>query len=153
MLNEELDIDSYNEVDLEMEAKTASEESRNEMSESESETSVVYVDGCKDVTMGDKNPKTYTFTQNAGPQLNLLRDTEPMDYFSLFFNDEHLNNIVIETNRYARHKTVELQLSPRSIWSRWSDVSVPEVKAFLGIIINMGLIALKKVKLSLCLTI
>jgi hypothetical protein len=27
-----------------------------------------------------------------------------MDYFSLFFNDELLNNIVIETNRYVRAK-------------------------------------------------
>jgi hypothetical protein len=28
----------------------------------------------------------------------------------------------------------------------WSDVSVPEVKAFLGIIINMGLIPLPDIK-------
>jgi hypothetical protein len=64
-----------------------------------------------------RNPKEYTFTKNVGPQLNLLPDAEPMDYFNLFFSDELLNNIVIETNRYARHKTLELQLSPRSIWS------------------------------------
>jgi hypothetical protein len=51
-----------------------------------------------------------------------------MDYFLLFFNDEPLNNIVIETNRYARHKISELQLSPRSICSRWFDVLVPEVR-------------------------
>jgi hypothetical protein len=51
-----------------------------------------------------------------------------------------LVNIIIETNKYARHKIAELQLSPRSIWSRWSDMSVPEVKAFLDLIINMGLI-------------
>jgi hypothetical protein len=62
-----------------------------------------------------------------------------MDYFSLFFSDELINNIVVETNRYARQKISELQLSPRSIWSSWSDVSVPEMKVFLGLIINMGL--------------
>jgi hypothetical protein len=62
-----------------------------------------------------------------------------MDYFSLFLNDELLNNIVVETNRYARHKILELQLSLRSIWSRWSDVSAPEMKVFSGLIINMGL--------------
>jgi hypothetical protein len=65
-----------------------------------------------------------------------------MDYFSLFFNDELLNNTVVERNRYARQKISELQLSPRSVWSRWSDVSVPEMKAFLGLIINMGLMSL-----------
>jgi hypothetical protein len=31
-----------------------------------------------------------------------------MDYFSLVFSDELLNNIVIDTNKYARDKIVEL---------------------------------------------
>jgi hypothetical protein len=53
--------------------------------------------------MGDKKPKAYTFTKNAGPKFNLLSDAKPMDYFILFFNDQVLNNIVIETNRKARH--------------------------------------------------
>jgi hypothetical protein len=57
-----------------------------------------------------------------------------------------LNNIFVETNRYARHKISELQLSPRFFWRMWSDVSVPEVKAFLGLIINMGLIPLADIK-------
>jgi hypothetical protein len=57
-----------------------------------------------------------------------------------------LNSIVVETNWYARYKLLELQLSPRSIWSRWSDVSVPEIKAFLGLIINMGLMPLPDIK-------
>jgi hypothetical protein len=68
-----------------------------------------------------------------------------MDYFSLFFNDEPLNSSVIETNRYARHIS-EFQLHSRSIWSRWSELSVPEVKAFLGLIINTGLIPLPDIK-------
>jgi hypothetical protein len=90
--------------------------------------------------MGDKKPKAYTFTKNVGPQFNLLPDAEPMDYFILFFNDELLNNIVVESKRYARHKIAELQLIP------WSDVSVPEVKSFLDLIINMGLIPLPNIK-------
>jgi hypothetical protein len=80
--------------------------------------------------MGYKELNAYTFTKNAGPQFHLLPDAESMDYFSLFFNDELLNNNVVETNRYVRHKILELQLSPRSNWSRWSDASVPEMKAF-----------------------
>jgi hypothetical protein len=43
-------------------------------------------------------------------------------------------------------KSQEFQLSPSSILSMRSDVSVPEVKAFLGIIINMGLIPLPDIK-------
>jgi hypothetical protein len=86
---------------------------------SESETSAVCIDGWEDVTMGNKKLNAYTFTKNAGPQFHLPPDAEPTDYFSLFFNDELLNNIVVETNRYARHKISELHLSPRSIWSRF----------------------------------
>jgi hypothetical protein len=92
--------------------------------------------------IGAKKPKAYAFTKNAGPQFNLLPDAEPMVYFILYFNDELWNNIVTETNRFARHNIAELQRSLWSIWSRWSDVSLPEVKAFLGLIINMGLIPL-----------
>jgi hypothetical protein len=96
--------------------------------------------------VGRRELNTYTFTKNAGPQFHFLPDADPMDYFSLFFNDELLNNIAVETNRYARHKLLELQLSLRFIWSRWSDVSVPEMKAFLGLIINMGLMPLPDIK-------
>jgi hypothetical protein len=144
MLSEELDIVS-GEMSLENEGQSASEESSNTSSESEceSETSVVCIDGWEDVTMGDKL-NAYTFTKNAGPQFHLL--PEPMYYFRLFFNDELLNNIVVETNRYARRKISELHLSPRSIWSRWSDVPVHEMKVFLGLIINMGIVLLPDLK-------
>jgi hypothetical protein len=141
MLSEELDIISGDEMNLENEGQSASKESSNTSPESEceSETSIACIDGWEDVTMGDKKLNAYTFTKNAGPQFHLLPDAQPMDYFSLFFNYELLNNIVVKTNRYARHKISELQFSPKSIWSRWSDVSVPEMKVFLGVIINMGL--------------
>jgi hypothetical protein len=66
---------------LENGEETASEELSEEMleSKSESETSVVCADGWEDVKMGDKKPKVYTFTKNAGPQFNLLPDAEPME--------------------------------------------------------------------------
>jgi hypothetical protein len=148
MLNEEFDIGSDDELHLEIEGETASKESSNEKSESESQSKTIgaSVDGWEEVTMGDKEPKAYTFTKNVGPQFNLLPDAEPRDYFSLFFNHELLNNIVIETNRYARDKIKELQLSPKSIWSWWSDVSAPKMKAVLGLITHMGLIPLPDIK-------
>jgi hypothetical protein len=56
----------------------------------------VSVDGWKEVTMG------YIFTKNMGPHFNLLLDAESLDYFSLFFNDELLNNIAIEEQVHER---------------------------------------------------
>jgi hypothetical protein len=100
MLNGELDIDSDDEMDLESKGESASEELSSESSECEceSETSVVCIDAWENVTMGDKKPKAYTFTTKTGSQFNLLPDAEPMDYFTLFLNDELLNNIVTEKN-------------------------------------------------------
>jgi hypothetical protein len=146
ILSEELDIVSSDELSSESEGECLSDESSNTSTESEgeSETSVC-TDGWEDVMVRDKKPKAYTFSKNAGLQFHLLPDdAEPMDYFSLFFSDELLNNVV-ETNRYARQKISEHHLSPRSIWSR-SDLSVPEMKAFLGLIINMGLMSLPDIK-------
>jgi hypothetical protein len=48
----------------------------------------------------------------------------------MMMGDKKLNAYTFtKKNRYARHKISELQLSLRSILSRWSDVSVPEMKA------------------------
>jgi hypothetical protein len=57
MLSEELNIVSGDEMNLENEGQSASEESSNTSSESEceSETSV-YIDGWEDMTMGNRNP-------------------------------------------------------------------------------------------------
>jgi hypothetical protein len=148
MLSEELNIVSGDEMNLENEGQSASEESSNTSPGSgcESETSVACTDGWEDVTMGNKKLNAYTFTKNVRPQFHLLPDAKPIDYFSLFFNDELLSSIVVETNRFLRHKISEFKLSPRSIWSSWSDVSVPEMKALLCLIINMGLMPLPDIK-------
>jgi hypothetical protein len=86
MLSEELSIDSDDEMNLEKEGQSASEESSITSSESgcESETSVVHIDWGENVTVGDKKLKAYTFTKNTGPQFN-LPGTEPwiiLDCFS-----------------------------------------------------------------------
>jgi hypothetical protein len=59
------------------------------------------------VMMGGKTQRCLTrnathtrLLENAGPQFHCLPDAESMDYFSLFFNDKLLNNIVVETNMY-----------------------------------------------------
>jgi hypothetical protein len=86
MVSEELNIDFDDEMNLENEVQSESEESCNASveNECESDASVVRIDGWKDVTLGDKKPKAYTFNKNVGPQFNLLPGAQPMDYFRLF---------------------------------------------------------------------
>ena len=50
----------------------------------------------------------------------------------MFFNDETLNVIVRETNRYARKKLAGQALD------KWQDVTLVEIKAFLGVCVVMG---------------
>jgi hypothetical protein len=99
MVNEKINIDSDDEMDLEIERETAS----NEKSECKSKTSGTSADGWNEVTLGNKKPKIFKFTKNTGPKFNLLPAAGSMDFGS-FFNDKILNNTVIETEKYRRDK-------------------------------------------------
>ncbi|XP_043498380.1 piggyBac transposable element-derived protein 1-like [Polistes fuscatus] len=73
----------------------------------------------------------------AGPHAPLDKE-EPFDFFKLFVTDEMVNEIVIETNNYAAKKLYGKTLSPYSIWRNWRNVTIEEMWAFIGVIINMG---------------
>jgi hypothetical protein len=148
MVNEELDMGSDDEIDLEIDGESASESSSYEQPDSDSKRDATgtNIDRWRSVNMEDRKLKKYNFTKNAGQKLGLPSDAEPRDYFTLFFNEELLSEIVRETNKYAKEKISKLQPSPTSIWNKWTDVCVTEMNAFLGIIINMGLIPLPDIK-------
>lgn len=63
------------------------------------------------------------------PKQFLPSNTRPATYFSMFFDENVITHIIAQTNLYAEQKR-----------SRgWSPVDSREIKAFLGIIILMGL--------------
>jgi hypothetical protein len=109
MVNEELDMDSDDEIDLEIDGEGASERSSYEQPDSESErdTSGACFNRWRAVNTEDRKLKKYNFTKNAGPKLGLPSDAEPIDYFTLFFNEELLSEIVTETNRYVKEKNIK----------------------------------------------
>lgn len=67
---------------------------------------------------------------------------QPLDFCKLFVTNELVNEIVIETNNYATKKLEGKTLSPYSIWRNWRKVTIEEMWAFIGVIINMGTIPL-----------
>ncbi|CAK9809611.1 PiggyBac transposable element-derived protein 4 [Anthophora plagiata] len=73
----------------------------------------------------------------AGPHV-LPEIKEPLDFFKLFFTNELMNEIVNETNNYARKKLEGRTLLPHSMWQTWHSVTIDEMWAFIGVIINMG---------------
>jgi len=64
----------------------------------------------------------------------------------LFFTSEIIKKITAETNAYAKEKIANKTVSRFSVWHEWYDVVEEEMLAFLGFIINMGVIHLPYVK-------
>ncbi|XP_026277352.1 piggyBac transposable element-derived protein 1-like isoform X2 [Frankliniella occidentalis] len=56
---------------------------------------------------------------------------DPYDLFRLFLTDEILSLLVEETNRYIRQESTRAR--------KWIDVTIPEMKSYLAIVIIMGL--------------
>ena len=62
-----------------------------------------------------------------------------LEFFELFFTSSVWDNIVAETNHYAKEKLEGLQLARRSIWDKWSDITVVELRAYLGVILRIAM--------------
>lgn len=80
-----------------------------------------------------------TFVGQAGIQTNISVDATPMEVYKLFLNEDVLNLIVTETNRYAQSVISNSVLSRSSRLHSWEDTNIEEIEKFLGIIIWMGL--------------
>lgn len=73
------------------------------------------------------------------PPPNFDRDLE-INYFSKIFTEHLLQEIVNETNRFAKEKIQKnTPLQRCSMWHSFEDETLQEFKAFLGVIINMGM--------------
>lgn len=82
----------------------------------------------------------YTLLSGYKAPLGPQQPQTPLDFFQLFLTGELIDHIVKETNTYAyEHISMATPLQKRSIWSNWKDLTADEFKAFLGIVINMGL--------------
>jgi hypothetical protein len=71
--------------------------------------------------------------QSAWPKLEL-------EYFHLFFTYDLLNEIVFAAIQYIAEKIQKATPPPKfSVWHAWLDVTLEELKAFPGVVINMVL--------------
>ena len=94
-------------------------------SEGESDEPVEWSDHLRNIHVDD-------FTSPVGITFELGNEAREIDVFKMFFNDEILNVIVRETNRYAQQKLAGQALD------KWQDVTLVEIKAFLGLCVVMG---------------
>lgn len=64
----------------------------------------------------------------------------------MFFTEELVDRIIIDTNNYAAKKLEGKALSSRSLWKTWYNVKKEEFWAFIVVIVNMGIITLGNIK-------
>ncbi|KAL8567150.1 hypothetical protein ACOMHN_033052 [Nucella lapillus] len=94
----------------------------------------------------DPGPAPIPFTAAPGPKHLPPPESKPIDYANLFFPPALVDKIVQETNLYARQwietHQQHLRDHPRSMvhqWIKQGEASPDEFRAFLGLLVNMGL--------------
>ena len=85
----------------------------------------------------DEEPQSvlYRYREIPGSTVPFDDDTTAVSLFYRYFTDEVWNLLVTETNRYA-----QANLSSMPHARAWTDVTIEEMKAFIGITILMGII-------------
>ena len=81
----------------------------------------------------------FDFQGQTGPLNALPQDAEPVEYFLLIMNDI-LDMFLVETNAYGDSIVNQNRPLPRrSRLAAWRHVDLAELRAFLGLVTNMGL--------------
>ena len=93
----------------------------------------------------DTAPTAQPFTEQPGPKVPPSCQT-PEDCFSLFFDYMLLQYLVDTTNTYAQKKLSTMTISRRSLYRNWRPVTVEEMKGFIALILNMGIVQLTNIK-------
>ncbi|CAC5402794.1 unnamed protein product [Mytilus coruscus] len=91
-------------------------------------------------------PEMQEFRGNRFGPVDIRPDDKPHEIFlSMLTDPENVENNVVdvlvkETNRYAEHRISMGNLKPRSRLHMWRPVCNEEMKAFLGLLLLMGII-------------
>ncbi|XP_064079451.1 piggyBac transposable element-derived protein 4-like [Macrobrachium nipponense] len=83
----------------------------------------------------------FNFVADPGVKFTVKDKENPLEYFEKFFDDEIIDYLVEETNRFAKQfldENVE-HLPPHSRVHGWFDTYASEMKVFIGLIILQGI--------------
>lgn len=83
------------------------------------------------------------YKKERGATHGLPSDASEKDFLDLFMGEDFYEHIVSETNKYAEFK----QKKMGKVDTSWYPVTVPEIEAFIGILIYMGIVKLPSVKM------
>lgn len=94
----------------------------------------------------DFEPLDFPFMEKEGFQKNIDPETSPMEVFSFLFDAELLDKIVNWTNARAERFLQEGNLSRKSNMQQWKNITVAELRSFLGLCIIMGQVQMPSIK-------
>ena len=80
-----------------------------------------------------ERPRAVPFTGNSGIQVRTV-GFGPIDYFSLFINQDLIYYFVTETNRFSEQFMSGDDISRRSRANSWHPTDPREMKQFLGLL-------------------
>ena len=86
-----------------------------------------------------ERPHAFPFTGNSGIQVR-TDGFGPIDYFTLFINQDLINYFVAETNRFAEQFLSGDDVSRGSLAKSWHPTDPHEMKQFLGLLFLTGII-------------
>ena len=92
-------------------------------------------------TWGTNDPDLphHPFTvPNPGVHFSSQPESE-LEALQHFLSDELLMELVVATNAHAIIKLSGKTFSNNSVWYRWKDVTLSEMKAYLGVVMNMSM--------------
>ena len=87
-------------------------------------------------------PQVPPFTTTPDLRVPLATTATPLQYLELFLTVHLWQYLVDYTNTYATVRLGHMPQSCRSLFRSWKPVTVAEMKAFLGVILNIGLVQL-----------
>lgn len=66
----------------------------------------------------------------------------PIEFYKLIVRNDIINNIVLETNKYAEQQIASKLLSPFFRLTKWTDTNITEISQLLGLLLWTGLVKL-----------
>lgn len=120
---------------------------RNEDTETESELSdddnTILPPVWSNNTIG---PRRIPFLKENKLLVPVPGDNKPIDWFNLLVDDEFLQFICDESNKYALEFFCGPRTTERSRITKWKDITVPELRVFLGLLLHTGTIRLNRLQ-------
>ena len=91
--------------------------------------------------------QNFVFNEESGMNTDVSENPSPVYFFELLLTKQFIQDLVTKTNEYAE-KTINASrpLHRRSNLADWKDVTVDEMRKFIGIVFAMGLVSLPSYK-------